>query len=453
MAARHGVFASEAATSLVATNTATSGIPFVIGLAPLSKADEDTRASAGVPVLATSFSEAEEHLGYDDNWVDYGICEFMYHHFKLAVSQPVIFLPLTETFATQSFNGDGTAKEFTVTAKPDTVHSVKVSSVTVAVSSYDKSTGKVTLAQAPAAGTDNVVVTYLTKPTDAQVAAAVESIDLCMSMFGIVPDLIVAPGFSDKSAVAAAMAAKAGAINGMFKGKALVDIDAVSYTAAVAAKNGGSYTEEMIVCWPMGRAGSLVFHGSTIVAGRISQTDTNNSGVPYESPSNKAVLIDSLCNSGGTEILLTLAQANILNDAGINTFLNFMGAWKAWGNYTGCFPSDTDVKNYFIPVSRMFDWISNTLIKTFWSKVDNPMNRRLIDTVVDSANIWLNGLVGRGYLLGARAEMLAEENPVTDLMAGIVRIHIFMTPPSPAQEIDFTLEYDASYVESALTSS
>ena len=80
------------------------------------------------------------------------------------------------------------------------------------------------------------------------------------------------------------------------------------------------------------------------------------------------------------------------------------------------------------------------------------MNRRLIDTVIDSANIWLNGLVGRGYLLGARVEMQESENPVTDLMAGIVRIHIYMTPPSPAQEIDFTLEYDASYVESALSS-
>ena len=48
--------------------------------------------------------------------------------------------------------------------------------------------------------------------------------------------------------------------------------------------------------------------------------------------------------------------------------------------------------------------------------------------------------------------MQESENPVTDLMAGIVRIHIYMTPPSPAQEIDFTLEYDASYVESALSS-
>ena len=98
----------------------------------------------------------------------------------------------------------------------------------------------------------------------------------------------------------------------------------------------------------------------------------------------------------------------------------------------------------------MFGCVGNTLIRTFWSKLDKPMNRRLLDTIMDTANIWLNGLVGSGYLLGARAEMLESENPLTDLMAGIVKIHIYMTPPSPAQEIDFILEYDTSYVTSAL---
>lgn len=107
---------------------------------------------------------------------------------------------------------------------------------------------------------------------------------------------------------------------------------------------------------------------------------------------------------------------------------------------------------YFIPLSRMFDYVSNTLIKTFWSKLDKPMNRRLIDTILDSATIWLNGLVGAGYLLGARVEMLENENPLTSLMAGKIKLHVYMTPPSPAQEIDFVLEYDADYVTSALQS-
>ena len=163
-------------------------------------------------------------------------------------------------------------------------------------------------------------------------------------------------------------------------------------------------------------------------------------------------IIDGLCDDDSNTINLTYNQALVVDAAGICTFLNFMGGWTAWGNHTACYPKSTDVKDYFIPLSRMFDYVSNTLIKTFWSKLDKPMNRRLIDTILDSANIWLNGLVGAGYLLGARVEMLENENPLTSLMAGKIKLHVYMTPPSPAQEIDFVLEYDADYVTSALQS-
>ena len=44
----------------------------------------------------------------------------------------------------------------------------------------------------------------------------------------------------------------------------------------------------------------------------------------------------------------------------------------------------------------------------------------------------------------------SREKFTADLMAGIIKINIYMTPPSPAQEIDFILEYDTSYVTSAL---
>ena len=71
-------------------------------------------------------------------------------------------------------------------------------------------------------------------------------------------------------------------------------------------------------------------------------------------------------------------------------------------------------------------------------------------TIQDTCNIWLTGLVGMEYLLGARAEMLENENPLLDLMAGILRIHVYITPPSPMQLCEFTLEYDVSYVQPAL---
>ena len=215
--ADHGINVSRADTAVATPNTATCGIPFVIGTAPLSKAT-GTAATAGLPVLCTSYDEAKEHLGYDDDWAKYTVCEVMYYHFKLCACQPVIFLPVGET------------------------------------------------AEA------------------SDVAAAVEQVELCLTMFGIVPDLIMAPGFSNDATVAAVLDAKAGSINGMFTGKALVDISAKTYTAAVQAKNSGTYTEKTILCWPNGTLGDLRFHGSTVEAGCLAETDTGNEGIPYEAP-------------------------------------------------------------------------------------------------------------------------------------------------------------------------
>lgn len=384
MATNHGIYVTQQATSVSTPNAADVGIPFVIGAAPLSLAEKP--AAIGTPVLCTSYEEAVEQLGYDEDWKTYPVCEFLYSHFKIFGCQPVIVSPIA--------------------------------------------------AEA--------------EPADA--VTALETIELCLTMFNIVPDLIVAPGYSDDSVVASAMSTKAASINGMFLAKALVDLDGKSYTEAVTNKNAGTYDENQIVCWPYAKLGDYVFHASTIVAGCIASTDFDNSGIPYESPSNKSAGVEGICLADGTAVNLSHAQANILNGAGIVTLLNFMGSLVVWGNYTACYPTSTDVKDYFIPVSRMFGFINNTLIQTFWSKLDKPMTRRLIDSILDSANIWLNGLVGAGYLLGARAEMSDAENPLENLMAGIIKLHVYITPPSPMQELDFVLEYDASYVESALSS-
>lgn len=471
--ANHGVFVSEQATSVGTPVVADSGIPFVIGAAPVQSAESP--AKAGVPVYCTSWSEAVEKLGYSDDWKQYNICEFMYSHFKLFGCQPVIFCNLLDP---------ATMKESVAAADMDVLdHKVKlpieaVHDATLAVkaaggtgASYAEGTdysayydGEFLVIEALADGAaftaEKISVAY-TKVTPASVTASVvatgmESIENCLTLFGTVPDLICAPGFSKDTTVAAVMATKAGAINGMFRAKALIDLDSSSngatvYSAAIPLKNTGNFVDpDEIPCWPCLKLGDHQFYMSTQAAGLMAQVDTDNGGCPYESPSNKNFQCDSMVLEDGTEVNLTLAQANMLNANGIMTALNFMGGWCCWGNYTACYPANTDVKDYFIPVSRMFDWVGNTLIRTFWSKLDKPMNRRLIDTVMDTANIWLNGLVGAGYLLGARAEMLEEENPLTNLMAGIIKIHVYITPPSPAQEIDFVLEYATEYVTSAL---
>lgn len=469
----HGVYVSQQATSISTPVVAESGVPFVVGLAPVQAADNP--AAAGVPVLCTSWSEAVEKLGYSDNWSTYTLCEFMYSHFKLFACQPVIFCNVLdiasakETVAAADVTVSEHKAMLPVEAINDAALVIKAAGGTGSayVSGTDYNayySGEHLVVEMLSTGAaydaEQVNIAYTkVKPADvanSDIASAMENVELCLTSLGVVPDLLCAPGYSHQSTVAAAMTAKAGNINGLFTAKALVDIDcgaagARSYSDVLNKKNANNLVDEdEIVCWPMLKLGDYKFHASTQLAGLMAQIDTDNGGCPYESPSNKGLQCDGMCLEDGTEVNLTLTQANYLNGIGVCTALNFMSGWVAWGNYTACYPSNTDVKDYFIPVSRMFSWVGNSLVKTFWSKLDKPMNRRLIDTVLDTANIWLNGLVGMGYLLGARVEMLDNENPLTNLMAGIIKLHVYMTPPSPAQEIDFVLEYDASYVTSAL---
>ena len=471
MAINHGVFVSEKSTSVSTPVVAESGIPFVIGSAPVHAAENP--AAVGIPVLCTSWDEFESKFGFSDDWEKFTLCEFAYAYFKLYGCQPAIFCNLLDPATMQeAVAADDMAVvnrrvELPITAIPSTI-----------LVKADGGEGNAYLldedysvyqsgehfyieldARSEHAAEEVLNVAYsVVKPdnvTAALVASSMDAIELCMSTAGVIPDLICAPGFSQTSSVAAVMATKAAGINSLFGVKALVDIDSSatgceSYDTVSAWKQSKNLVDvNEVLTWPMGTLGDRKFHMSTQLAGLIASVDASND-CPYESPSNKSLKIDGLCTESGRAVVLTKAQADTLNACGVVTALNFLSSgWVAWGNYTACYPTNTDVKDYFIPISRMFDWVGRSLILSVWSKLDKPMNRRLLDTILDSSNIWLNGLVGAGYLLGARAEILDSENPTTDLMAGIVRIHLYLTPPSPAQEIDFILEYDADYVAAA----
>lgn len=471
----HGVFVSQKATAISTPVVAESGVPFVVGTAPAHTAA--TPAKIKTPVLVTSWDEAVEKLGYSDDWKKYTLCEMMYSHFQLYTAQPIVFcnvLDATKTpedMAAQDYPVADHAVELpfetindetlVVKKKEDEMGTtyVKDKDYTVA---YDSDAGVCRvelLSSGDAYGESEINIAGKKVKTDGvektDIVAGVGVVDACMSSVGIIPDLICAPGWSGDSEVAAVMAAKASSINGLFTAKALIDLDTKtvkSYDQALTEKTTKNFVDTAeILFWPMVKLGDRVFHMSTQAAGLMAQLDTTNEGAPYESPSNKNYQMDGACLEDGTEVNLTFEQANNLGSNGIVTCLNFMSSgWVCWGNYTACYPGNTDVKDYFIPISRMFTWVGNSLIKTFWSKIDKPMTRLLLDNIQDSTNIWLAGLVGAGYLLGARVEILESENPLTNLMAGIIKIHVYITPPSPAQEIDFVLEYDASYVTAAL---
>lgn len=277
-----------------------------------------------------------------------------------------------------------------------------------------------------------------------------ELVDECFPRFRLVPGLLLAPGYSGNAGLAAVMAAKAANINQEFTAIALIDVPTESvgkYSDVAAWKNTNSITDpRQIVCWPGVALDGVYYDLSVQLAGAIAITDSENDDVPYVSPSNHAINATASVLASGEEVWIAPDTGAYLNGQGVVTALNFIGGWVAWGNRTACYPANTDVKDSFIPVKRMFAWVGNTIIQTYWSKVDAPLNRRLIDTIIDSVNLWLNGLAARQYIIGGRVEFNPDENPSPDLLDGIARFHVYITPASPARELDFLLEYSPEYL-------
>lgn len=469
---KHGIYTSEKDTTYSSPITAVSGIPFVIGTAPLQAAENP--ATVGIPVLVESYADFVDKFGWSEDWAKFTLCEFAYSHFVLYGRKPAIFVnlldPSTMTTAVAAADMDVVAHRIELPGEAIDSAALVVKAQGGDGDAYVKGTAYKTyyadgklwielLSTGAIYSATKLNVAY-NKVNDAAVTASgivtgLEAIEYCATNLGLTPDLLLAPGYSQNATVAAALATKAASINGMFKAKALIDLDAsvaTSYSAAITKKSTDSLTDKYeIVCWPLLTFGGKTYHFSTQLAGLMAKADTDNDGCPVQSPSNRSLKCDGMVLSGGTEVMLTHAQANMLDNAGIVTALNFLGGWVCWGNYTAVKGISNDVKDYVISTSRVFAWVSNTVIRTFWSQLDKPMNRRLVDSITDAVNIWLNGLTGRGYLLGGRAEYADDENSMEDLIQGIVKIHIYLTPAGPAKEIDFILEYDAQYVTDAFS--
>ena len=474
MAYFHGVKTSEVPTSVITPVATTAGLPVVFGTAPVHLTD-DPSAYVNKPVICYTYGEAVAALGYSADWSKYTLCEAIYSEFQLYGVQPIVFVnvldPTTHKTSVSSSEVTVTDQVATVSA-PVLLNTLKVKSSSEAqpavkgtdyTAAYDDDEKLViTLLEGGALYSatsvfldyDAVDATAVDK-TDiiggvdsSGNATGLELIDSIYSYLSIVPGMVVAPGWSQDPEVAAVMKSKALTINNLFRCIVITDVDCsavTKYSDVNTWKNNNNYTgTNQIVCWPMYKLGDHIYHASTHMMGAIGVTDAKNDDVPYQSPSNVSAQITGLCLADGTEVVLTLDQANLLNSQGVCTALNFNGGWKLWGNYTGAYPSITDVKDSFICVRRMFDWNAQTFILTYWQKVDAPVTRRLVQSMTDSEKIRLNGLVSRGFLLGADVQFLQDENPTTDLLQGIIRIHTFLTPPVPAQTIEDIMEYDVS---------
>ena len=470
MSYKHRVSIQELPTPIYPVRRISAAIPFVVGTAPVL----DPAGPVESPELIYSYEEFVNTFNWDDGFADYTLCEFakvFFSHYRVGpavfvnVLDPAVHkanvLSESKTLANDKLTLDNNwvLTGEVVKDATDTTTYVKDTDYSI-----DYKTGVITrIATGTIGATDTLHITYDHLDPSAVLAADIiggidgstgtktglELVAEVFPRFRIVPGLLASPGWSHDATVAVAMAAKADAINTLFKALAVVDLptSVTKYSVAPTTKNTNNLTDSLhVVCWPQVAFSSTENHWlSSHLCGLMAATDADHFDVPYKSPSNERLTCVGAKNSS-TEIWLGPSEAEYLNGQGIVTALNFIGGWRAWGNRTGAYPSQTDVKDVMLPVRRMFNWIGNTVILTAWQDLDDPITRRNVETVVDSLNVWLNGLTAREMILGGRVAFLPDENPYTDIIDGIIKFHLWVTPPSPAREIDFIVQYDPDYV-------
>jgi len=89
MAYNHGVYISEQPTSIIPPRRVSAGLPVVIGSAPVNMTDDQP---VNKPVLAYTYTEAVQSLGWSEDWAKFSLCEFMDAYFGKFAMAPVVFI-------------------------------------------------------------------------------------------------------------------------------------------------------------------------------------------------------------------------------------------------------------------------------------------------------------------------------------------------------------------------
>jgi len=475
---KHGVETEEMPTSVATPAASSAGLQVIVGTAPVNQLD-DPASGVNVPVLCYSFAEAQAAFGYNTDFADYTLCEAMHASFQVAGVAPVVLINVldpakhkksvsSESVAIESHIGYlaelGALKSTLVLSNGD----AKLTEGKDYALSYDNGKTMISLISTGSAySAATLTATYdaldPSKVTETDIIGGLDSstgketgIELVRQVhpkFGMAPGFVLAPHWSRKATVAAALNAKCTKLNGRYHCQAVIDLDVSktkSYTDAAAVKESqGVASSKELALWPNAKIGDYILDFSAVYAAIEAAADSSNGDVPARKVSSIAASVSAAVLDDGTEVLLDETQAAVLNGAGIVTLINASG-WKIWGNNTAGYPGTSDPKERWITARRMFNFLQNTFIESYNANVDDSLNPRLREAVISSFNGYLNSLASADKIYGGAISYDTADNPNSELLNGRIVFHIACAAIVPAEYIVGKFEFDTSIMTDAM---
>ena len=431
-----------------------STVAVYVGVAPVNLI-QGSMAYTNYPLKLTSFEDAKKFTGYSPDWSSFGLCEALHLHFNGGEGNigPIIAINVldvtkhkakSDTTETLSFvNGRAYIQSDTII-----MDTLKLSGKTRNkdfTADYDFANGRVVVASIGEAITGTVEATYSTVDvslvTEADVIGGITNggeytglgcVSLLYQEHGLIPNMILAPGWSCYPSVFRAMIAAATNINGMWNAKVYADvpvvdggtkIDTIDAAIKWVEDNGYDVTDTVTPFWPgsYGRDGNI-YNTATVWAWRQMRVDAEHDGLPMETASNKDAPIsgqyfgDDSANWG-----FDVQGANRLNAAGITTICFYGGRWVLWGPHSGAYKhgKSTDPRVIFDSNTRMIMHVLNRFHADNAAIIDKPMTRAMADTIKNREQEKIDAWAAMGAFIGTPVvEFVQSDNTAENMVNG-----------------------------------
>ena len=381
---RHGAYADQEDSLDYTSPSGVGTVPVYIGRAPIHQLpDYDNKTN--VPILITSWEDGRRKIGYSDLWSSYDLCEAVYAHFRNSVNSvgPIVVINTLNPSDKKNEMEQTAAVKFikrkaVITNSRIIISTLNIEDKIMGVDYNAKYSddGMSVLLEDLKGDIDSVEVKYYevdpAAVTDEDVVTGInKGVPLIYNDISVVPTILCAPGWSHKNAVFSALVSIQNQINGHWYAWINADIDSSKYKtiedAIVAKEDYEIETGAGGLLWPMAKKGKRIYHASTLCTVTMQWVDYKNNNMPYETPSNKPIDIDSLCLADGSVIKIDQSYANRLNANGINTMIYWEGIWRMWGSHTMKYGEGVSInsRDIFDCNVRMMRYIENTaLFKT-----------------------------------------------------------------------------------------
>lgn len=472
----------------IARNAIQAGtVPVYVGIAPVNliRGYKD-RNIINSPVKLSNLPNAQQTVGYAQDWGKYSLCEAIEAHFNNAlgnigpifvinVMDPDVNRKETSTNINITFsNGQASIKSDTIIL--DTLALENLAEGTDYAIDYNftngmtviKSIGKNKLSGTVAASYFEVDMDNINEDTIIGGVTAngeysgIGALQLLYQEQYQVCNLLAAPGWSHIPEVYNAMVTAAEQINGHWEAFVLADIP-LDYTdengetkligtiadAKEWKKQNGYSSERSKVFWPKGKDNvGNIYHLSTLAAVEFMRTDYSHASIPFETCGNKQIPItkqffgETSKNKGFDQV-----TSKELTSNGISTCVFWGGNWVLWGDHTAAYTygADVDPRAIFDVSMRMLFYIINSFQREWGTTIDEPFTKQLKDRIINREQEKLDALVAQGALIGNPEVLFLESNNSTeDMMNGDFRWDIPVTPTPPLKSATVYVAYTDS---------